>query len=622
MIRPETTIDDQKEGRSLPVRPRPIDGEATVGFLTRVARTNGYESSRQLRTALRTWGALTEGLGLSSADMEVLFGPHQSHWGANELAHGLVAEDFNHSLMRWCPLCLRESAHLRGPWMLKLCCVCSRHAVYLCDRCPFCGIVQRLERGDLARCACGARLATAKAAAAPGSLVSITDALEASLSGKTSLAGLPSMSAMEWLRLAKYLGQFTEKFQPTRPGQMAHTHQLDVATALMSGISHLLDRWPTNFHSVLAAIHPKVDASASIRRAFGSMYRVLYAELRAECFQFLRDEFERYLHQHWWGIVCKRNRSFTTGAVAAHPRITLKQAAQDAGVAPSTVRRLVQAELIPGDQVVLPSGHTMQSIHQSDVARIGALAGHALTMAQAAKQLALPERRMRELIASGIVTPLVSRVRDRAAAWLIPQQQVQALFFEGRGSSNVISLISVGRLLQYWRLRDGEFLALVHAITSTDLTPVSDPPGVVALGKVLLSVRQVRDWLSAGRAAADSSMSVNEAAQKLALKQQVAYDLVRHGLLVTIEDELQGRRVTRANLYAFQSAYISLAEFSGSVHRAPRWVLQNIHIPPISGPSIDGSRQYFYRKSDVCGENNGNLNEIGGIHRPTINKEF
>lgn len=609
MIQHKEATDTFVGSRSLPVRPRPIDGEATIGFLVRVARVNGYESSRQLRAALKTWGALTEGLGLSSTDMRVLVGPHQSYWGTNEFAHGLVAEDFNHSLMRWCPLCLRESAHLRGPWVLKLYCVCLPHAVHLCDCCPACGLVQRLERSDLERCVCGAQLAAAEVAAAPVALVSITNALEASFSGKAGLAGLPSMSAVEWLRLAKYLGQFSEQFQPTRPGQIAHAHELDVATALMLGISHLLENWPTNFQAVLAAIHPKVDASASIRRAFGSMYRVLYAELRADCFQFLRDEFERYLHQHWWGIVCKRNRSFTAGTVATHPRITLKQAAQDAGVAPSTVRRLVQADLIPGDQVVLPSGHTMQSIRQTDVALIGALTNHAVTMAQAAKQLALPERRVRELIASGIVTPLVSRVRDRAAAWLIPQQQVQALFIEGRVSSDATSLISVKQLLQYWRFRDGEFIALVHAITSGSLSPASDPPGLVALGKVLLSVRQVRDWLSTGRAAADSSMSVNEAAQQLALKQQVAYDLVRNGLLATTEDKLQGRRVTREHLDAFQSTYISLAEFSRSFQRAPRWVLQHIRVSPISGPSIDGSRQYFFRRSEVTELIIGDLKE-------------
>jgi hypothetical protein len=100
-------------------------------------------------------------------------------------------------------------------------------------------------------------------------------------------------------------------------------------------------------------------------------------------------------------------------------------------------------------------------------------------------------------------------------------------------------------------------------------------------------------------------MSVNEAAQQLALKQQVAYDLIQHGLLVTTESELQGRRITRAYIDAFQATYISLAEFSRSVHRAPRWVLKNIHVAPISGPSIDGSRQYFFRRSDVTNLING-----------------
>ncbi|WP_225892941.1 MULTISPECIES: TniQ family protein [unclassified Methylomonas] len=131
---------------ALPVRPRPINGEATLGFLMRVARANGYESLRQLGNTFRNFEGLCQALGLSAEERQALFGPHPSFWGPSALSNGLTAIDFNHSQMRWCPLCLRESAHLRGPWLLKISCICNRHSIRLHERCPSCGSTQRLER--------------------------------------------------------------------------------------------------------------------------------------------------------------------------------------------------------------------------------------------------------------------------------------------------------------------------------------------------------------------------------------------------------------------------------------------------------------------------------------------
>jgi hypothetical protein len=587
-----------KTGRPWPVRPRPIDGEATLGFMMRTARANGYESLRPLHAAVKSFDALCDGVRLSISERKALFGPHPSYWGSNDFALGLVAADFNHHLMRWCPACLRESAHLRGQWMLKLCCVCCHHSVYLHDRCPVCGLAQRLERADFEHCTCGARLAAAPVQIAAATLVSVTRAIEASIFGNSESSALPVLSAPEWLRLASYLGQFSETFQPARPGKIANLHKLEQATALMAGVSQLLDNWPINFHAVLAAVQHKAEATPSIRRAFGTLYRVLYDDLRSDGFQFLRDEFESYLRANWWGVVCKRNRSFKRQTVAEHPRLTMKQAAHQAGVAPSTVRRFIQAELIPGDQFVFPSGRKARSIHRDDLAQLATLANDCLTIREAARQLALPERRVRELIAGGVIAPLVSRTHDKAAAWLIPTQAIQALCFAGR-AFDTPSSITVGRLLRFWRLLDGEFIALVQAITSKHLAPVSAQSVPVPLGNVALDVLSGRNWLASYRRASGSNMTIDQAAQRLGLKQQVAYDLARCGMLVTVKDQSRGSRVQPDEIEAFRSTYISLAEFSRHLRHSPKWVLQNTRATPVTGPSVDGCRQYFFRRSEV-----------------------
>lgn len=585
---------------ALPVRPRPIDGEATLGYLMRVARANGYETLRQLGNTFRNFDGLCQALGLSAEERQALFGPHPSFWGPSALSNGLTAIDFNHSQMRWCPLCLRESAHLRGPWLLKISCVCNRHSIRLSEQCPRCGSTQRLERVNLEQCACGARLADARGTdGVYEPLISVSRAVEAAIDSKSALAGFPAMSLPEWIRLIGYLGQYSETYQPTKPGKIANLHQLDTATTLMLQVSRLLDGWPENFHALLSTLNQQADSQSSIRRTFGSLYRTLYTDLSNECFQFLRDAFEGYLHAHWSGIVNKRHRAFKLETIARHPRVTLKHAAKKAGVAPSTVRHFIRAEVIAGNQIELPSGRTMRSVDEQSLTEIAILAKGCVTLDQAAKQLGLPKARIRDLIADGVLKPLVSRMHGNAAVWLIPKQQVQALVFAGTGAMHWPPTINVRYILKYWHLREGEFIALVRALLGNQLKPVGKLNDSVPLGNIQLDEQQTWQWLAEMRYADGASISVDQAAKRLGLKQQVVYDLVRLGLLTTIQDHLPGRRVTQASLDNFQATYVSLAEYAKSLNRAPRWVLQTLQVQPVSGPMIDGSRQYFFRKSDL-----------------------
>jgi DNA-binding transcriptional MerR regulator len=587
----------------LPVRPRPIYGEATSGFLKRVAQANGYETLRQLGRTFRSFDMFCQALDLSFTERNGLFGPYPSYWGHSDFKNGLTAADFNYSQLRWCPLCFSESPHLRGQWLLKVSCVCTWHGVWLLECCSHCGRAQRSDRVNFEQCACGASLAGIQDIKfAPDSVRQLSRAIEDSIDGKSALADFPAMSLAEWLRLIGYLGQFSEIYQPSKPGKISKLHQLDTAIALMSEVSKILEHWPKDFHMLLWAIQGQSAAKASIRDTFGSLYHVLYRDLPGRCFQFLRDEFECYLHQYWPGMVCKRNRVFKPETVAKHPRLTLKQAAKKAGVAESTVRHFMRAGLITGDQIELPSGRKMYSIDEQSLAQIAVLAKGCVSLGQAAKQLALPECRVRELILGGFLKPLVSRVQDNAATWLIPKQQVQRLFFTDAGPNTGQPTIIVRHILKYWHLREGEWMDLVQSLSEHQLVPVGKLAEPVPLGDIMLDEQKVRQWLLEKRYASGATLSVDEAAQRLGLKQQVVYDLVKLGLLATIQDHLPGRRVTQVSLEDFRTHYISLAEYARSLDRAPRWLLQTLPVKPISGPMIDGSRQYFFRRSDVYSE--------------------
>ncbi len=589
--------------RLLPVRPRPVSGEATTSYLIRVSGANGYQSPRQLSLALREtsrqclFDEFCAQLNLSEGERGALFGPCLRYWGNFGIPTGFSISDFNLRYMRWCPTCLVEAMHLQGSWCLKLCCACERHSIMLCDQCPHCGQPQLLERRVLDKCNCGASLTSSIAQRVKPSLMSLSAMLwESAMTDKT----FPKFSKIDpgaFQRLICSLGPLGDSSHITRSGKIAGLGQLETAAKLMSNVAYILGNWPANFNSMLNDQLSGATASMSIPHTFGRIYHALYSDLRDPCFQILRDSFEKYLHENWWGLVCKRNRSISKSTIAAHPRVTVKEAAVQAVTQPAIVKQFLQAELIAGTEVVLPSGRRARTICQDDIKRLSETANGCMTLCETAHRLKLPRSRVRELISAGVISPLVSRAKTKAAAWLISFNQVEKLTLNTANVGRELPTVSLKQILQSWRLRDQEFPALVIALQKQELIASHPSNTTSVVGELLLEREQVREWLDHHRIISGRDITVDRAAHALGVKQQVAYQLVRNGMLVAKNCETGGLRISLRSIDSFQENYISLAALARSCGRSPKQLLRSIAISPECGPSIDGTRQYFFRKS-------------------------
>jgi hypothetical protein len=583
----------------LPVRPRPIEGEATLGYIARVTGANGYDSPRQLWQALLTVEKLGEVLDLSVHEFQCLVGVFPGYWGngINNLEIGI--SDFNHTCLRWCPLCLMDSAHIRGIWLLKLACVCTTHKIYLHECCQRCGQTQGLEYPNLDRCLCGTKLTAGAIKSAEPRLIGITHAIEQSfVTGKNNI-DLPILSTYEWIKLATCLGQFTETSQPERPGKIAYLHRIDVTIELMSNLALLLDDWPDNFKQLLKVTHRRESNDTSLRRTFGKLFHVLYKQLHEPSFQFLRDSFEDYVQQHWEGVICKRNRSFKTNTIKSHPQLTIKQVAKYAGTEPSLVRHLIQTNVIPCNRSKSDKGRQSCAVNKHQISRIASLGKYNFTLKDAATLLGIQKRRLRLLIGLGVIKPLIPRKSVQAASWQISKPQLDRLVFKPAQIIGNTKVVAFDEILRYWRLQDDEFITLVFALIGKELIPVSGQPSPVVLGKIKLDFEQFRDWLDTKRLESTQTMSVDSAAKHMGLKQQVTYGLVKNGLLGSAYDNSKGFRISVDQIKQFQETYIPLVVLARNKNSSPRKLLSVLVATPVTGPSIDGSRQYFYRREEL-----------------------
>jgi hypothetical protein len=410
------------------------------------------------------------------------------------------------------------------------------------------------------------------------------------------------MAPVIWMRLVKYLGPFDADPWTEHPGQVRNLHNLPVSIALASGAANLLTEWPMNFDRLLFRIRSAAPSATHIADAFGSLYRVLYRDLNEPALAFLRNRFEAHLHENWFGLLGRRNRRLQSETVAAHPHRPTKDIARAAKTGAAAVRHLASAGVIRARAIEHPSGRITWVIPQAEACNVEACRIDSLPLSRAARLLGLERTRVRELIDAGLLRAWINPTLMGAATWWLSKADALHLTDVAQRASQIRdshdSCVAFATVLKTWRLREGEFPALVRALVAGELCTASRIYGRQGLGSMVFEANALRAWLDSHRAHEQSWMSVATAASWLGLKQQVAYELVARGLLVAeIQDGT--RRVHRDAAQAFRSSYVSLAEIAAICKRTPRYMLARIAGKPVCGPMVDGARQYFYKRDEI-----------------------
>jgi len=318
---------------------------------------------------------------------------------------------------------------------------------------------------------------------------------------------------------------------------------------------------------------------------------VLYGDLAGAEFQFLRDAFEAYLREHWWGMVSGRHRRMRQVEHSGR-RLTVPQAASAAAVPESVVRHMIQADLLPAVTVRSKSGREFITLDEADARRVAVAAQDGRSLQQASRDLDLPELRLRQFIQAGLIEPVVSRQKTGAARWVIATSELQRWRVpSARGG------VAFRHVLRYWHLTEEERTALVRALLAGELLPAADTGGHEPIGSARLDTALIGAWLTRQRSGAPS-MTIDCAAKRLGIKQQVGYDLVRRGLLQASRSA-SGYVVRQESLWRFTASFISLAELARRFATSPKAMLHRLDAVPVTGPAIDGCRQYFYRRMDL-----------------------
>lgn len=540
------------------VRPAQLATESVGGFLLRLAHKNGISP---------LWGHVGHGLRVT--------------------APGL-------GIARWCPRCLTASEPFwcrdwtHGP------AICREHHCWLLDRCTDCRAPAAWRKFRLLQCQCGAGLAGQHAA-------NWSDDLRVLLLRAELIADrrVGSASLAQRLALAELLGAidlYGLQGKPLkRSSARASSHQQTVLARGALIVLHAGDE----IGPLLERVRVPGRAGQGIQlmnEAWPGLLRLFRRRLGGSVLDWATDQVEQFAA-----------RSLSHDVQIKEGRRT--------GRAPSGVRGLAKAagvrvERIPGllsdCGLSLParlsrSGRRMAVVTDAVVTKVREHLDDFQSARAAQRGFGLTAARLEKLADAGLIRrtnggyssssiqallrriPLAAEVKKRCD---IREQRARCslhralrLHVSHRQTADFFTALTRGEL-KVWQ-------------ASEDRRHVSD---------LCLIESEVKAWNQAGAARCEEVL-IPQAAMLLGLKQEVMYHLVRVGLLKT-SDRLVGRRkcrvISQDEIRRFRIEFSPLSRLAirnGIDFRsAQRWARER-RLELVSGPGIDGGRQFFVRNS-------------------------
>jgi len=581
--------------------------ESLHGYIHRLANFNGLSG----RVLLKTFaGSDDDDLG-----KWLTAKPYPDIWSGmiEELRNpvGRPIRIWNQSSCRYCPDCLDEQGYWRASWGLSLVTCCTRHRRRLIELCPACEMPVILEAMRDNRCThCTRDLGKHPRTNCDTS----TQALWLSRQFEYRLNAGPiaarhitrHLSLEEFNEFAWRLGVRAMQSNCRQPLKSDGSSLLSRAEPIADAAGQAIQNWPRGFFELIERIRGSRDRAENwkIPDAIGPLYQDIYSSLDGAHFDFLRDTFSSYVREHWDGPISLRNRNLSDEFVNDHPWLSMKEASEMLKVDQALIQRLVASQEISSTERRYQSGRTFRLVNRNEIQQLTVRLNNALTLEQAAKQLALSEVRVRQLIDGGLVVA-IGGAPSAGSRWWIDFESIDRLGKCAQAINEMPEKIaSISYLIRYHISNKSEFIALIQAVLAGEMQSVKSTDENIKLGDSLLDMGAFESWLS-NRRPRSKTVSVVEAAQCLGIKQEVAYALVRIGLLSHMskaDASNFGRALSVQAINQFKKDFVMGPELANRLATSPKVLptrLAAAGFLPIAGPNVNNAkcRQYVWRRS-------------------------
>ncbi|WP_322021746.1 MULTISPECIES: hypothetical protein [unclassified Burkholderia] len=380
------------------------------------------------------------------------------------------------------------------------------------------------------------------------------------------------------------------------------THRLIAAAYLR------LTDWPFKFHDFLREEDRSIEdrgvafrQSLRVRRLKKFLFRELPPDLN-----FLLDGFRGYMREQSLQILDHRHPWATTDDIQLQAYVAANVAARQLGVRVSTLHALATRV---GVKAIRKPGRTRRHFTLIQRTALSSLKQHLadeISLRTTSKLLGISASRVEQFAEVGLLTRRTV-IHGLVSTSLFQRHEALALIDSIRNSGRAMACadeeVSVVEACRYFLSQRSEFVSLIRAIQEGRLSLKRWDESAPGIAGAILGRREFLNWHR--QQCCIGGMTVPEAADHLHIKQEVAYHLVKMGLLkgrVAVRGRRTATLITPDSLSDFEQRYISSAELAAAISLSAgkvAAVLSDLGVSPICGPKTDGSRQNIFRRSDV-----------------------
>jgi hypothetical protein len=593
----------------LPVPARP--GESLLGFLLRLAERNHVRDPIAFVVDSDLPYSVTEAIAFRASDLTLLarragvkrrYLEEMAYWPTapglvNFMGRELRREDVTVQHRRYCPKCLKSAPYHRAVWDLSVSTACIEHRVRLRDACS-CGERLTWQFGTPSFCRCGNDLRDTSAKRLPkAELVGLAYVL-----GRLGMAPrtkgpdfLNALAPRYVIELLLGLGAFVSgERKRKRKRRIASLRDGDIHNLLNAGLK-LCERWPDALFEAVSKY--RSGRRYGLERHFGPVAAWMKdSHTSDEVRQVLLDAMA--VHPDLRHASATRSKQLGAGDEGA--LMTLQEAQRALRRSHPKVRRVLlrQGHIVKGD--LLGSGAPVL-VNASAVWKLELEMSDLADKKRLRKELSVSRRGLDTFIGAGWLHEAKGPAAELMAhpVWKlsIARRLLQLMEQATQGLRVPKKFARMGAALSSTRYRAFDWRpgGFQHLWERCAWDPKASGLNCLLIDDALLRPKKQPGV----------PMTIPEVADRLKLKQEVVYHYCNLGLLKCRKMwGMRGRRVTEADVKAFQGAYIVPAHLGldKGKHKYPGWASDQLIASgyrPVSGPGVDGGRQFLFRRRDV-----------------------
>ncbi|WP_462160804.1 TniQ family protein [Pseudoalteromonas maricaloris] len=537
--------------------------ESPLGYIKRLTQLNNYKTMSWL-----ILGANKNSFGTK----DFILGSYLSHqtWAAkggfsvpckyaNRIRNTHLTQE-----IRFCPTCLKEGEYWRDKWVLKVSMCCTKHKVWLVDRCTKCGAMNRRVDKPFLHCRCGNAFSNNRVKACPENVHTMQCFLEnRKLPSDCLMPSENNLTLDDKVKVIELVTRRVPNHRELRRGTNIHLNSIDLGRDYIVDAANTLFGGTEGFIAALKTLQAMKMNDSGICRLI-MFYRDFYSRCHELCFEHYKQLLEQYVSHYSVRPLSRRNTLFREKAIQGAHWIALHHAVRKYKIPKSTITAAIDSGWIEA-KLELKGDRYYTVISRPHLETRMFFIKAQMTAVEARNALGVTKGQFVELIGSGeLQEGVTAPVKGSCSTWRIPEYTVETYLqslLKGEMKEGH-DLRPIQKLLQAWSGRYPKlFVTILRALKAGKVSYMVDK-GLDGIRAIQVSESEA---LALMEQSSSEVFSIPRIAKVLNLSEEFVYQLANTGLLSSERGKVKNTRIIRrSNIESFLRQYAVLSKVTAA----------------------------------------------------------